>query len=109
MRGDLKEKSRIISFMAKELEGIRNDSKYQYSHLFFNYANNCHIRHYNLEGNKKKKFVSELDDFELEELYDKIFKLGLIAFAEYYNQETIQYLKDNEDIINRKDDCEIQQ
>ena len=104
LRGELEKKSQILSAMAKELEGIRDDNKFHYSGLFFYYANNCHVRHFNLKGGKKKGFVSKLNDTELEELYDRIFRIGIIAFAEYYNQESVRYLIENKDIINRKED-----
>ena len=104
LKGELEKKSQILTAMAKELEGIRDDNKFHYSKLFFSYANNCHVRHYNLKGGKKKGFVSKLNNTELEELYDKMFRVGIIAFAEYYNQESIRYLIENKDIINRKED-----
>lgn len=85
IKGDLESKRQILLSFAdliepnrKKLEKINSQLA---SHLFYAF-NNCNIRHNNIapEGTKYKKPVADLSGEQLEQIYDDVYQMCLIAF-----------------------------
>lgn len=84
LKGDIKKKQEILSSLALKYEGIkselRNASQANLVNDIDTLLNNLNIRHNNNEGEHKKEIVCQMDDAQIEEWYDRIFDLILLAF-----------------------------
>ena len=85
LKGDLSTKRSILSSMAFELEPKRQKIKDFNSKLednLFYIANNLNIRHNNVNDGhgKYKEFVANMDKETLEEWYDELYQMMLLAF-----------------------------
>lgn len=90
LKGDLSEKKSILLRFANDLEGKRKtlnqiNSKLE-SNIFF-ILNNLNLRHNNCnEGDKKfNKSVAEMNDKQLENWYDELYQMILLAYLEVEN------------------------
>lgn len=103
-KGDLGQKKEIIFKLATLLEPKRNELKsYNKSlenDLFF-LINSCNIRHNNTEegSSNYKRYIAELSEEELEEIYDEIYHICLLAFMELEYFERKDWIKDIKDKI----------
>ena len=90
LKGDLKEKQRILKIMADALEARKDEIKSIdnsfYSDISF-LLNNINIRHNNTDKKSKnyKKVVADMRDIELEEWYDETYQMILLAFLRLDN------------------------
>lgn len=92
MKSNLDAKKDTILKLADLLEPkrtqLKNMNKEFESDLFF-LLNNCNIRHNNIEPNASnyKKRIADLLEDELENWYDEIFQMCLLAFMQLDHQE----------------------
>jgi len=88
MKGDLERKRTILLALADRLEPrrseLKNIDKTLESNLFF-LLNRMNIRHNNVETDGK--FVSNMNNEELENWYDETYQVCLLAFLELDNVE----------------------
>ncbi len=103
MKGNFEEKRQTLLVLADLLEPRRPDlekiEKQFTSDLFYAF-NNFHIRHNNTDpmGAKFKKPVADLSNEELEQWYDEVFQMCLLAFMRLEHAER----KENFDIFKNK-------
>lgn len=87
MKGDIKNKKSILLQLAAELEPKRKDlsamNKELEDKIFF-MLNNIDLRHNNRSHGDKnyKEAVANMDDSELEDWYDELYQMMLLAFLE---------------------------
>ena len=85
MKGDLERKKQTLLTFADLLEPKRKDlesvDKLFTSDLFYAF-NNFNIRHNNIDptGSKYKKSVADLTTTQLEQWYDEVYQMCLLAF-----------------------------
>ena len=90
MRGDISKKKDILYSLANKLEPDRPKLKQinatMDDHLFFLF-NNMNIRHNNSDKNSKhyNEYVANMTPMVLEQWYDEIYQLCLLAFLELDN------------------------
>lgn len=86
MKGDLERKKAILVALGRKLEPKRGKLKQINDSLesnIFMLLNNMNVRHNNKEpGKKYKKYVAEMEDEELEQWYDDLYQMILLAFLE---------------------------
>lgn len=90
LKGDLIAKKKILLSLGGELEPKRKEFNHDLAENIFYILNNFNLRHNNIdEKNKKhyKKIVAEMKDDELEEWYDELYQMILLAFLELDNKE----------------------
>ena len=98
LKGDIKTKKHILIMMARELEPRRKQLKPINGDLedaIFFILNNANIRHNNISETDKnyRKFVANMSDIELEELYDDLYEMMLLANLELENTERMTRMK----------------
>lgn len=107
MSGDLEGKKQILLSFADTLEALRprlkEADKQLESDLFYAF-NNFNVRHNNIDpaGTKYKKPVADLTDIQMEECYDNVYQMCLLAFMvldDVDQRKIFNELKDK--IINR--------
>lgn len=92
-QSDVGFKKRVLLRIYEILEPERYKLNTKLTEIFFPYSNSCNIRHNNVgDGPKHKEYVSKMDDSQLIELYDNLFKVGLILLLEKNNLEVIDKL-----------------
>ena len=85
LKGELETKKKILLALGTELEPRRKELQTlnkQLSEDIFFMLNNINIRHNNRNSkdlSKFKKYVSEMDDAQLEEWYDELYQMMLLA------------------------------
>ena len=85
LKGELETKKKILVALGTELEPRRKELQTlnkQLSEDIFFMLNNINIRHNNRNSkdpSKFKKYVSEMDDAQLEEWYDELYQMMLLA------------------------------
>lgn len=103
LQGNIEAKKSIILLLADQLEpkreALRNTNKTLENNLFFLY-NSMNIRHNNCDPSSKnyKKYTANMPTKELEDWYDEVYQLSLLAFLELDNIERtkqIEILKQN--------------
>jgi len=86
MKGDIKRKKDTLLALGDKLEPKREKLKQINDSLesnIFMLLNNMNLRHNNKEpGKKYKKYVAEMEDEELEQWYDDLYQMILLAFLE---------------------------
>lgn len=88
MKGDLQTKRTILHLMADYLEPKRQTLRQINSTLekqLFILFNNYNIRHNNIEGENTNPKLSTMSNEELENLYDNIYQMWLLAVLEIDN------------------------
>lgn len=109
LKGELNAKKSILISLGAELEPNRAEldklNKQLCSDIFF-MLNNMNIRHNNCneaDASKYQKFVAEMDITQLEEWYDELYQMILLAFLLLDNTERTAKVKSlKSDIINEK-------
>lgn len=84
-KGDLEAKRQILLALSDLLEPKRKDLESvdkQFASDLFYALNNFNVRHNNVDptGTKYKKAVAELSEAELEQWYDEVYQMCLLAF-----------------------------
>lgn len=105
LKGDLATKKKILLRFGNELEAKRDTlnlvNKESTTNIFY-MLNNFNLRHNNIdESNNKhfKKVVAEMKDGELEEWYDELYQMILLAFLELDNKDRTIKFKEIKDKI----------
>lgn len=85
MKGDIDRKKDILVSLGKELEPNRktiSDFNKKFETDLFFLLNSLNIRHNNVDpqGSKYIKIISEMDKKELEDWYDEVYQMCLLAF-----------------------------
>lgn len=99
-QGNLLMKQQILAALYKELEPYRNSMpKYGINSItndVFYCANNCDIRHNNTDpvGSNYKNSFAELSNYEIEEIYDKLFGCMIVLLASKIELDSINGLHD---------------
>lgn len=91
----------ILEAKRKNLEAL--DDKFA-SDLFL-LINSCNIRHNNKDesSGKYRKYIAEIEDDELEKIYDEIYQMCLLAFMKLEHNERKAWLDDTKNnIVNTK-------
>ena len=107
MKNDLERKHHTLVVLSNLLEPKRKElkdiNKEIESDIFYAF-NNLNIRHNNIDstGTKYKKFVAEMDKVQLEEWYDEIFQMCLLAFMILDNKKR----KEAFDLLKKKIETE---
>jgi hypothetical protein len=105
LKGNTTRKKELLMGFANEFEPIRErleknkNSEKLASDLGFLF-NNCHIRHNNKEGAKKKEYISKLDLKGLEKIYDKTYDYFLLAMLHLNYTNNAQFMGDLKQKIN---------
>lgn len=102
MKGDLKRKKEILLALADKLEPLRNDLKginSSFESDLFTLFNSVNIRHNNSDpdGNCYRKAIAEMTNKEIENWYDDIYQMCLIAFLELEQIERKKRVKQLKD------------
>jgi len=92
MKGDLKRKQITLKLLADLLEGKRaalHKANGKLESNIFSLVNNLNIRHNNIDpsSDKYKKVIAEMSEEELEQWYDEIYEMILLAFMELDHEE----------------------
>lgn len=102
LKGNILEKRNLLKLLANKVEGMKNLFKgTTYNNMFEDIQfmlNNFNIRHNNVQGKNRKEYIVNLNDEELEQLYDKTFDmiLGLFVINDYLNEkENLKELKNS--------------
>lgn len=103
MKGDLERKKATLIALADKLEPKRAKLKQVSSSLesdLFYLLNSVNVRHNNADHDGKNyiHFVAEMKDYDIEQWYDDIYQMCLLAFLELDHlerKERIKQLKEN--------------
>lgn len=108
LNGNIEAKREILAKVAnvleaydKKLNGINPSFKSDLFQLF----NSCNIRHNNKDNSSKqyKKYIAEMDDTELEHIYDEIYQMCLLAFMILEHADRKEWLNEiKSNIVNIK-------
>ena len=110
MKGDLERKKTILLALADKLEPMnKKDSDLEkidkaLKSDLFSLINNMNIRHNNVDKNGKayKEFVANMSKDELENWYDEIYQMCLLAFLELEHLKRKACIKELEKICKIK-------
>ena len=99
LKGDIKEKQRILKIMADAIEAKQKELKSVDASLYkdiHSLVNNLNIRHNNVEETSKHyhKLVAEMTEEELEKWYDETYQMILLAFLRMDNVERAQKVRE---------------
>lgn len=100
LKGELEAKKKILVALGTELEPRRKELQTlnkQLSEDIFFMLNNINIRHNNRnpkDPSKFKKYVSKMDDTQLEEWYDELYQMMLLAILLLDNADRYSKVKD---------------
>ena len=106
LRGDIAKKKQILLSIAALLEAKREDLNSVNSSLctdVFYAFNNLNLRHNNIDPaipSKYKVTVAQMGDEKLEEWYDEVFQMCLLAILEVENIERKKRFKTLKDSVN---------
>lgn len=90
VKGDIETKKGILLKLVELLEPKRKDLSNQLSSDLFYIINNFNIRHNNTDPNDTSKYnskVAEMSADELEQIYDEVYQMCLLAFMELEHSE----------------------
>ena len=106
LKGEIEKKKNILIALGTELEPKRKQlqtvDKKLSDNIFF-MLNNMHIRHNNSNKNdltKYKEYVAKMSEEELEEWYDELYQMILLAFLMIDNVERMEKIKKLKHNIN---------
>lgn len=107
MKCDLKRKQITLKLLADLLEGKRDALHNANSKLesnIFSLVNNLNIRHNNIDpsSDKYKKAVADMSEEELEQWYDEIYEMILLAFMELDHAERKEKIAELQQKFNPK-------
>ena len=100
LKGNVELKNEILFSLGKELESKRKELHQINSSLednIFYLMNKLNVRHNNSSENDKSKYVeyvANMDKSEIEEWYDELYQLILLAFLQLDNIERTKKIKD---------------
>lgn len=106
LRGDIAKKKQILIAIAAFLEGKKEELNSVNSSLctdVFYAFNNLNLRHNNIDPaipSKYKVTVAQMGDEKLEEWYDEVFQMCLLAILEVENIERKKRFKTLKDSVN---------
>ena len=108
LKGDLKEKQRILKILSDALEAKRDDLKRVDNALDRDVhflINNINVRHNNVtEGSSSyKAYVANLTADELEEWYDETYQMLLLAFLRLDNIDRAKKVKELKSKLTEKE------
>lgn len=107
LKGEIEKKKNILIALGTELEPKRKQLQTldkQLSDNIFFMLNNMHIRHNNSNKNdltKYKEYVAKMSEEELEEWYDELYQMILLAFLMIDNVERMEKIKKLKHNINK--------
>lgn len=107
LKGDIEAKKTILVRLGAQLEARRKELKSidnRLSEDIFFMLNNVNIRHNNCASEDKakyKEYVAAMRPDQLEEWYDELYQMLLLAFLLLDNQERAQKISELKDNINR--------
>ena len=84
LQGDVDAKRAILQAMGQKLEPRRKELCSNLEDQIFYLLNNLHIRHNNQTKEDKyyKEYISAMEKEELEQWYDELYQMILLAFLE---------------------------
>ena len=103
LKNNIKRKKQILLSLAAEFETLRSDMKNSNKQLCSDIGyllNKMNIRHNNIDGENAIEHVKNMNADELEEWYDEIYQMLLLAILEHENIERskrVKRLKENID------------
>lgn len=108
MKGNIDAKKDTLIKLASILEAKRKNLEAlddKFSSDLFLLINSCDIRHNNKDesSGKYRKYIAEIEDDELENIYDEIYQMCLLAFMKLEHNERKAWLEDTKNnIVNTK-------
>lgn len=105
LKGDIEGKQKILKFLADKFEAIRPEVKSINPTLESNTGyllNKMNIRHNNVSGKNAIPYVKNMSEKDLENWYDEIYQMILLAILEVDNIERNKKVKDLKQIIQGK-------
>lgn len=110
LKGDIGQKKDIIVSLGSELEPDKNiihsANKQIESDLFY-MLNNLNLRHNNIDASSKnyKPYIAKMDKETIEEWYDEVYQLELLAFLLIDNKQRAEKIRDlKQEMEKAKDD-----
>ena len=101
-RRDIEYKRNTLRTIAGILEPVRSELNNYNVNLFFNYINNCNIRHNNLaDGKYYRSYIARKNSDEVIVLYDRLFSLGLLLLLEKENKNAIGELEKDKELVGK--------
>ncbi len=100
LAGNLNRKREILKAMADIIEPIRTNLEKSLSSDFGFLVNSINIRHNNMEGSHKKKFVANMDKETLEYWYDETYQLMLYCILQNEQKERAKRILDLKKQVN---------
>lgn len=107
MRGDIASKREILIRLGSLLEPQRAELKRINKQLeadIFYGLNNFNIRHNNIDENDRSRYkarIADMQDLDLEALYDDLYQMILLAFLEMDNVERNKRFSETKELIER--------
>ena len=106
LQGNIEKKKAILLLLADKIESKRSDLKNINRTMetnIFMLFNNMNIRHDNCskESSHYIEYVANMPKKELEEWYDEIYQLSLLAFLELDNIERNRKISDLKNLIGK--------
>lgn len=107
MRGDIASKREILIRLGSLLEPQRAELKRINKSLeadIFYGLNNFNIRHNNIDENDRSRYkarIADMQDLDLEALYDDLYQMILLAFLEMDNVERNKRFSETKELIER--------
>ena len=108
MKGNIESKKDILLKLSYLLEAKRkklSEINSKFTSDLFQLFNTCNIRHNNKDSASTKycKYVAEMQDDELENTYDEIYQMCLLAFMQLEHADRKEWLEDTKNnIVNVK-------
>lgn len=105
LKGNIETKREILIKLSDVLESYDkklNGINQTYKSDLFQLINSCNVRHNNKEKSSKyyKKYISEMSDAELENVYDEIYQMCLLAFMQLEHADRKEWLDEIKNSIN---------
>lgn len=95
LKGEIAEKKAILLRLCDDLEPKRKEMEKQIADDIFFMANNLNLRHNNVDemGKNYRPYVANMSDEELEEWYDELYQMMLLAYLSLDHVDRAQRVK----------------
>jgi len=98
MKGDVESKKETLIKLADALEAKRpklSEINKSFSSDLFALINSCNIRHNNTDASSGKyhKYIAEMDEEEMENTYDEIYQMCLLAFMQLEHADRKEWIR----------------